>query len=74
MSDPYRTPARKLGAAIDAMGKIVSWKCSACNWTKSAEKPNAGPTRLTEEIFENHNCSEHTSKEKREDTLYHFSS
>ena len=50
---------RKLGANLDERGRIVSFKCSACNWTKAPDNPHLGPTRHTLAAYEAHNCADH---------------
>ena len=58
---------RQLEAVVNARGKIISWKCSACNWTKLAENPE-GTTSNTQHAFENHACEEHPKKK----SAHHF--
>ncbi len=49
---------RQLQAVVNARGAIVSWKCTACNWTKMAEHPEQVSTN-TEVAFSRHRCEEH---------------
>lgn len=60
--------SRQLEAVVNAKGSIISWKCSACNWTKLAENPE-GISNTTKHIFENHQCEEHPKKK----TAHHCS-
>jgi len=50
---------RKLDATLDERGRIVSFKCSACNWTKVPDNPHMGPTRHTLAVYEAHICADH---------------
>jgi NAD-dependent SIR2 family protein deacetylase len=51
---------RKLEAVVGLQGRILTWKCSKCNWTKPPDEPNnPNPTSNTVEKFRVHKCKEH---------------
>ncbi len=62
-----KSTLRQLEAVVNARGKIISWKCSAYNWSKLAENPE-GLTDNTKFIFENHDCEQHPKKQR----AHHF--
>lgn len=49
---------RSLKAVVNVKGKIICWKCTACNWSKLPDDPFS-VTEKTKILFKQHACAEH---------------
>jgi NAD-dependent SIR2 family protein deacetylase len=51
---------RKLEAVVGLHGRILTWRCSHCNWTRLPDSPNhPNPAPHTVEMFRQHKCKDH---------------
>ena len=69
MSQLKPNPPRRLDAVVGARGRVITWRCTACNWTKLPDDPQGGVTDNTRRSFASHNCEEHLGGEKDESIL-----